>query len=185
MAVNKYLYITNPAEYVRDKGLPGYDKLGQVRWLVYAIQDSCKRVWKLGKFCTIDEMMIRYKGTYCPLRQYMPQKPQKRGIKVWCLACSVTKFVWNFTIYYGKEEAISTVEPITKGEPKLAHKVVMELAKDIEGKGHVIAMDNFFTNVSLFKELGEKTIYATGTLRSNRIGIPSALKDTKAFSRMP
>jgi hypothetical protein len=31
----------------------------------------------------------------------------------------------------------------------------------------------------------KKAIYATGTLRSNRIGIPSALKNTKAFSRVP
>jgi hypothetical protein len=99
MALNKCLHITNPVEYVREKGLPGYNKLGQVWWLVNVIRDSCKLVWKLRKFCTIDEMMIRYKGTYCPLRQDMPQKPQKWSIKVWCLACSVTKFVWNFAIY--------------------------------------------------------------------------------------
>jgi hypothetical protein len=185
MALNKCLHITNPTEYVREKRLPGYDKLGQVRWLVNVIRDSCKRMWKLGKFCMIDEMMIRYKGIYCPLRQYMPQKPQKWDIKVWCLAYSVTKFVWNFIIYCGKDEAISTVEPITRGEPKLAHKVVMELSRNIEGKGHVIAIDNFFTNIDLFKELTEKAIYATGTLRSNRIGISSALKNTKVFSRMP
>jgi hypothetical protein len=67
MALNKCLHITNPAEYVRDKELPGYDKLGQVRWLVNVIWDSCKRVWKLGKYYTIDEMMIRYKRMYCPL----------------------------------------------------------------------------------------------------------------------
>ena len=78
---------------MRKKGLSSYDKLEQVRWLVNAIPDSCKKVWKLGKFCTIDKMMIKYKGTYCPLQQYMPQKPQKWGIKVWCLACSVTKLV--------------------------------------------------------------------------------------------
>jgi hypothetical protein len=101
------------------------------------------------------------------------------------LACSVTKFVRNFVIYCGKEEATSIVEPIAREEPKLTHKVVMDLAKDIEGKWHIIAMDNFFTSVGLFKELGEKTIYATGTLRSNRIGIPSAFKDIKVFSRMP
>jgi hypothetical protein len=124
--------------------------------LVNIIRDNYKRVWKLGKLCTIDEMMIRYKGTYCFLQQYMPQKPQKWSIKVWCLACSVTKFVWNFTIYCGKEEATSTVEPIA-----------------IEGKGHVIAMDNFFTTVGLFQELAEKTIYATRTLRSKPVGMPS------------
>jgi hypothetical protein len=101
------------------------------------------------------------------------------------LAYSVTKFVWNFAIYCSKEEATLTVEPIARGVPKLVHKVVMDLAKVIEGKMYVITMDNFFTSVGLFKELGEKTIYATGTLRSNRISIPSALKDTKTFSRMP
>jgi hypothetical protein len=26
------------------------------------------REWSLGKFLTIDEMMIRYKGSYCPAR---------------------------------------------------------------------------------------------------------------------
>jgi hypothetical protein len=153
--------------------------------LVNIIRDNYKRVWKLGKLCTIDEMMIRYKGTYCFLQQYMPQKPQKWSIKVWCLACSVTKFVWNFTIYCGKEEATSTVEPIARGELKLALKVVMGLSRDIEGKVHVITMDNFFTSVGLLKELVEKAIYAMGTLRSNLIGIPNALKDTKVFNRMP
>jgi hypothetical protein len=77
------------------------------------------------------------------------------------------------------------VEPIARGELKLTHKIVMKLSRDIEGKEHIIAMDSFFTSVGLFKELAEKAIYATGTLRSNRIGIPSALKNTKAFSRVP
>jgi hypothetical protein len=35
------------------------------------------REWSLGKFITIDEMMVRYKGSYCPIRQYMPKKPEK------------------------------------------------------------------------------------------------------------
>ena len=95
------------------------------------------------------------------------------------------KFIWNFAIYCGKEETISTVEPIARGELKLVHKVMMELSRDIEKKRHVIAIDNFFTSIGLFKDLVEKAIYATGTLRSNCIGIPSALKNTKTFSRMP
>jgi hypothetical protein len=31
----------------------------------------------------------------------------------------------------------------------------MELSKEIEKKVHIIAMDNFFTNVGLFKNLAE------------------------------
>jgi hypothetical protein len=80
MALTTCFHITNPTIYVREKNLPRYDKLGQTRWLIDRIRENCKSVWKL--MCTIDEMMIRYKGNYCPLRQYMPQKPQKWGIKV-------------------------------------------------------------------------------------------------------
>jgi hypothetical protein len=105
MALTKCFHITNPATYVREKGLPGYDKLGQTRWLVEKIRENCKRVWRLGKMYTIDEMMVRYKGTYCPLRQYMPQKPHKWGIKIWCMACSITKFVWILRSIVGKKRA--------------------------------------------------------------------------------
>jgi hypothetical protein len=69
------------------------------------------------------------------------------------MACLVTKFIWNFSIYCGKKKAPSIVGPIAREESKLAHKVMMELSKDIEGKLHVITMDNFFTNIGLFKDL--------------------------------
>jgi hypothetical protein len=32
--------------------------------------------------CTVDDMMVRYKGKYCPARQYMPKKPIKWGLKL-------------------------------------------------------------------------------------------------------
>jgi hypothetical protein len=32
----------------------------------------------------------------------MPKKLEKWGIKVWCLADSTSKFVFNVDIYYGK-----------------------------------------------------------------------------------
>jgi hypothetical protein len=76
------LHITNPEGYENiQKGNPGYDKIRQVRWLVEKIRSACMREWSLGKFVTIDEMMVRYKGSYCPVRQYMPKKPEKWGIK--------------------------------------------------------------------------------------------------------
>jgi hypothetical protein len=58
------------------------------------------------------------------------------------MAYLVTKFVWNFEVYYGKEVAPATIGPIERVEPKLAHKLVMELSKNIERKDHVAAMDD-------------------------------------------
>jgi hypothetical protein len=83
----------------------------------------------------------------------MPQKPQKWDIKIWYMAYSVIKFVWYFVVYCDKEEVLSTARLVARGEPKLAHKVVMELSKDMEEKAHVIAMDNFFTSIELFMDL--------------------------------
>jgi len=89
-------------------------------------------------------MMIRYKGTYYPTRQYMPQKPQKWGIKVWCLADAISKFVSNFEVYCGKDLALVIEALVQWGQPKLAHNVVLQLLTSNEGRGHVIDMDNFF-----------------------------------------
>lgn len=75
--------------------------MGQVHWLVNDVRNSFKSNWKLGKYLIVDEMMIRYKGLYCPARQYMPKKPKKWSIKVWCLADSRSKYVFTFDIYCG------------------------------------------------------------------------------------
>jgi hypothetical protein len=67
--LRRCLHITNPGTYEHiPKGDPHYDKLRQVRWLVNEICNACKREWSLGKFLTIDEMMVRYKGSYSPIR---------------------------------------------------------------------------------------------------------------------
>lgn len=44
-------------------------------------------------------------------------------------------------------------------------------------------MDNFFSSVGLFKDLLDRGTYATGTMRSNWVGLPQALKNTKDFNR--
>ena len=101
------------------------------------------------------------------------------------MTCLVTKFTWNFAIYWGKKEAPLIVGPIARREPKLAHKIMMELSKDIKGKKHVTAMDNFFTSVGLFKDLASWAIFVTWIIRSNCVGAPIALKDKETFNKMP
>jgi hypothetical protein len=68
-------------------------------------------------------------------------------------------------------------------ELKLVHKVVVELSKDIQMKGHVLSMDNFFISIELLRHLELTNIYATCIVRSNMIGLPLALKNRK-FSRI-
>jgi hypothetical protein len=183
-AITKYLHITNSATYVTNREEPGYDKMGQVHWLVDEIHQAFMREYTLGKFVTVDEMLIRYKGSYCPARQYMPMKPYKWGIKVWCLADSSTKFVYNFDIYCGRNQVGTNVpEPVQHGEASVAHNVVLKMVEGLDGKGHVVVTDNYFSSVGLFTDLATLEIYATGTMRSNRIGLPLEFQNLRIWDR--
>ena len=76
--LQRCLHITNPSTYEHiAREDERYDKMRQVQWLVDKVRDTCMRSWIPEKFLTIDEMMVQYKGTYCPAQQYMPIKPQK------------------------------------------------------------------------------------------------------------
>ena len=51
-----------------------------------------------------------------------------------------------------------------------------ELTRKIEGHGHKLYMDNFFSSPELFDDLANKQIYCCGTVRPNRKGMPQDLK---------
>jgi hypothetical protein len=128
--ITKCLHITNPNSYVATRGEPGYDKIRQVRWLVDDIKRACMREWNLEKYITVDEMMICYKGSYCMACQYMSNKPEKWRVKVWCLADSKSKFVYNFKIYCGKNvNGPKGQAPARVGEGNMAHNVVLGVTK--------------------------------------------------------
>jgi hypothetical protein len=182
--ITKCLHITNPNSYVATRGEPGYDKMGQVRWLVDDIRRACMREWNLGKYVTMDEMMIRYKGSYCPAHQYMPNKPEKWGVKVWCLVDSTSKFEYNLDIYCGKNaNGPEGQAPARVGEGNMARNVVLGLMEGLEGQGHVVVTDNYFSSIGLFTTLANRDIYATGTVRANRVGLPSDLKNLRTWDR--
>jgi hypothetical protein len=100
--LSKCLHLTNMDDGMLDKNSPNFDKVAQCRWLITVIRRACKSIWRLGAYCTIDEMMVHYKGTYCPIQQYLLMKPEKWSIKIWYLADSITKYVYDFDVYMGK-----------------------------------------------------------------------------------
>jgi len=52
----------------------------------------------------------------------------------------------------------------------------MSLIEPFLDKGYYLFMDNYYTFVGLFEELEEKT----GTVRSNRVGLPSETCNLKS-----
>ena len=66
--LSKCLYLTNMDDGILDRNSLGFDKVAQCWWLIDVIWEACKSLWQLGAYYIINEMMVRYKGTYCPIR---------------------------------------------------------------------------------------------------------------------
>lgn len=93
----------------------------------------------------IDEAMIAFKGRL-GMKQYMPQKPTKRGIKVWECADSLNGYVVDLSVYTGKERGVNTKQG-------LVYRVVHKLTRPLVGKNHHLFIDNFFSSIPLAENL--------------------------------
>ena len=80
---------------------PEYDKLHKVRPLLDHINSNCARCYSPSKTVSVDESMIPFAGRSA-LKQFMPQKPIRKGYKNWCLADSETGFIIKSEMYCGK-----------------------------------------------------------------------------------
>ena len=109
------------------------------------------------------------------MKQYMPKKPIKRGIKVWVLADSTNGYFSRMEIYTGKKG--STTEHI------LGSRVVKELTSDFQYKWHHVFFDNFFTSKALLCDLEAVGLYGCGTARKDRKYFPVHLKKPKLRTR--
>ena len=93
------------------------------------------------------------------LKQYMPKKPVKRGIKVWVLGDSETGYFSKLDIYCGK----GTSPEKSLGAHAHAH-VMKTLTEPLKGKFHRVYFDNF-TSAELLTEVEKDGVYACGTAR--------------------
>lgn len=169
----KVLHIVPKGSISHDRNDPKYDPIVQVRWYLDTLVKNYQEAWNASEFLCVDEMMVAYNGRYCSFKQYMPLKPVSHGIKIWCLACSVTKFVLNLEVYVGSaNEAIQGLPQHACGS---GAGVVTRLTSGWENMWHTVVMDNFFSSPMLFEDLRKRGFYAIGTIRQGRIGYPSSL----------
>jgi hypothetical protein len=70
------------------------------------------------------------------------------------------------SVYLGKQRQHATAH-ITA-----THRTVLQVIQRVEGLGHKIFMDNYFTSPALFGDLFQLKINACGTVRHDRRGMP-------------
>jgi hypothetical protein len=119
---------------------------------------------------TIDEQLLPCK-TRCPFIQFMPNKPDKFGIKFWLLCDVKSKYVCNGYPYLGKQD-------LRDEGDFLGESVIKKLTQPYLNKGYHVTADNYFSSRKAALYLLENKTSFLGTLKGNKREIP-ILYDSK------
>ena len=165
--ISRYLHLSL-------RGSANYDKLGKVQPLINHFQEKFSSLYNLNCELAIDEAMIKFQGR-SSLKQYMPMKSIKRGIKVWVRADSRNGYFSLLEIYTGKKKGVI--------EHQLGARVVKDLTKELQGKCHHVYFDKKIYVIQLLSDLEKSGIYGCGTARKDRRGFPEKLKTAKFKNR--
>jgi hypothetical protein len=162
LQLKRFFKVSNPDEDEQKKG----DKLQKIREIWDAFICRSKMYFWPSQQVGVDEAIKRFKGR-CSFKQYIKSKPVRWGLKVFCLCCSITGYLWNATVYVGKYQE----EEDKKKERSATHQTVRNLLQPLASKNHIVHMDNWFTSIPLFNDLATMQIWSCGTVRVNRKGL--------------
>ena len=95
-----------------------------IRSLIAAWQDA----YDIEKSVSVDECMIGFNGRIS-MRQYMPNKPSKWGLKGWVLAGSDSGHAYDWMLYTGTEN-VCTKRQSGKSCIANAHRILLLARED-------------------------------------------------------
>ena len=162
----QYLHVNNNTNQVLHEN-PAHEKLFKVQPGLDRIVECCKMEIRPAKNLSVDKAMVKFKGRL-GMKQYMPMKPVKQGIKVWEIAEASSGFVCDFQVYTGKRQDGAT-------EHNFGYRVVYDLTRNITGKNQHVICDHFFTSIKLAEDLLQDNSHLCGTTRANRKDFPKEL----------
>ncbi|XP_004518464.1 piggyBac transposable element-derived protein 3-like [Ceratitis capitata] len=159
-----------------------YDKLYKIRPLLDIVRENFNNLPQ-EEHQSVDEQIIAFRGFLNFLvkgrsryKQYNPAKPNKWGLKMFART-GTSGLVYDFTLYVGE----GTCPLYGLG---ISSDIVLYLAKNLpKQKIFKLYFDNWFTSVSLLIALKEMGIFATGTIRKNRINNCQLLSETELKKR--
>ncbi|XP_069937583.1 piggyBac transposable element-derived protein 3-like [Cherax quadricarinatus] len=154
------------------------DRFYKIRPLYNGLTKACLKVPATPKQ-SVDEVMVAFKGkTAGNLRQYIKNKPDKWGFKLFCRS-SEDGIIHDILMYQGNPTFENHHIKLSNEENKLpmSSRIVLVLAASLDQrKTSAVYADNFFSSLPLVKVLRDKyNCRYTGTIRDNRCGKPQLM----------
>ena len=150
------------------------DKLKKVQHFIDHMCQRCRELYQPSANVAIHERMVKLKHR-SGMRQYMPLKLVKFGLKLWVLAGSLNGYTYDFDIYTGKGEPLH--------EQGLGYTVVMKLGSPLLDQGYNFYFGNFYTSPAIINDLYQRNTPSCGTITENRKGFPDCMKGGEVWGR--
>jgi hypothetical protein len=93
----KFLHFSN-----NEEPNAGQDRLAKLTPLLILLKAKFKSIYMPDSVINIDEKIVPWRGRLS-LRQYIPGKAHKYGVKIYKIA-DTNGYTWNFIIYTGKQD---------------------------------------------------------------------------------
>ena len=145
----RYLHFTDN-ENEPDMTDQNSDRLWKMRNLFEILNEKFSKFYNPSEHLAVDEVIVKYEGRVI-FPQYIPKKRKRFGIKIYKL-CDDTGYTYDMTVYLGKDRQ-RNAQHLTA-----THATVSEVTEKIQGRGHKLYVDNYFSSPNLFDDLDTKKI---------------------------
>lgn len=136
MSIKKNLHVVDNSQQLDNRD-PNFDRTHKVRPLLNIIKDNFRKIPKEEKL-SADEQIIPFKGRSI-MKQYMPQKPNRWGYKMFMLAGAQTGVCFDF---------IFLLERVAKRRTDFAPKSFCSFAKQCQIKSITNGFSTIITLLS-------------------------------------
>ena len=177
MGLTEFEQITRYLHFNDNSHDDGADKMYKVKSLVDDFNYWASKMYRCGRHMCIDEAMFPFSGR-APCKQYLPLKPKKRGLKIWCLNDSLTGYFYHIKPYRGRHEAAERPPKYKVGEWAVVGLLlsVAALTHAQLPKGTILYTDRYFTTITLARVLYSMGFLLVGTCTTK----PKSKKKKKA-----
>ncbi|MGH7955149.1 MAG: hypothetical protein ACREOZ_04230, partial [Gloeomargaritales cyanobacterium] len=164
-----------------DNQSPGNDSLRKIRFMLNALKITLGKYLDVGRDLALDEASVASRSMYGrDLIFYNPSKNCGKYHFRFYMVCCATTYACLRLRMHTKDVAdladcANLVDIVNKENLSFLSKLVLDMVRPFEHKGHIINMDNYYTSPTAFIHLRSKGILARGTVRINRRHFPKSV----------